>query len=104
MKVPTQIILIFMFPGSISTKISCSIGISAGNSNQTRFCLWSGVDNILHLRLVLGSSPGWGQCRNFSNFSEKLPCTSGIATLYMYVTRNITNIHLWQLNNNKNAF
>ena len=43
MKVPTQIILIFMFPGSISTKISCSIGISAGNSNQTHFCFWSSV-------------------------------------------------------------
>ena len=43
MKVPTQIILIFMLSGSISTEISCPIGISAGNSNQTRFRFWSGV-------------------------------------------------------------
>ena len=42
-KVPTQIILMFMFSGSISTKISCSIGTSPGNSNQTRFRFWSGV-------------------------------------------------------------
>ena len=40
------------------------------------------LDNISDLRSVVGSSPGRGQCRNFSNFSEKPPRTSGIATLY----------------------
>ena len=41
------------------------------------------LDNISDLRSVVGSSPGRGQCRNFSNFSEKPPRTSGIATLYI---------------------
>ena len=42
-RVPLQIILICMFSGSIFIKISCHIGISAGNSNQTRFRFQSGV-------------------------------------------------------------
>ena len=39
------------------------------------------LDNISDLRSVVGSSPGRGRCRNFSNFSEKPLRTSGSATL-----------------------
>ena len=39
------------------------------------------LDNISDLRSVVGSSPGRGQCPNFSNFSKKPLRTSGSATL-----------------------
>ena len=44
---PLQIILIFTISSSIYIKISHNSGISAGNSNQTRFRFQSGVRDFM---------------------------------------------------------